>query len=73
MRVIRDLKQAAAEIATLAQHAPEQAEELRHAMSSALGIAPAVLHELGKANIRSATAPDQAQQNLNKGEGQQGE
>jgi hypothetical protein len=72
-RVIRDLKQAAAEIATLAQHAPEQAEELRHAMSSALGIAPAVLHELGKANIRSATAPDQAQQNLNKGEGQRSE
>jgi hypothetical protein len=72
-RVIRDLKQAAAEIATLAQHAPEQAAELRHAMASALGIAPAALHELGKANIRSATAPKQAQQNLNKGDGQQSE
>jgi hypothetical protein len=72
-RVIRDLKQAAAEIATLAQHAPEQAAELGHAMASALGIAPAVLHELGKANIRSATPPKQAQQNLNKGDGQQSE
>jgi hypothetical protein len=42
-------------------------------MSSALGISPAVLHELGKANIRSATAPDQARQNPGKGVGQQSE
>ncbi|WP_426611286.1 hypothetical protein [Bradyrhizobium sp. McL0616] len=63
-RVIRELKQAAAGIATLAQHAPDQAQELRHAMSSALGITPAVLHDLGGANIRSATAPDQAQENV---------
>ena len=72
-RMIRDLKQAAAEIATLAQHAPQQAEQLRHAMSSALGITPAVLHELGKTNIRSATASDQAQENLKKEEKQPSE
>lgn len=70
-RVIRELTQASAQIATLAQHAPDQARELRHAMSSALGIAPAVLDELGKANIRSTAVPHEVPETLLKGMGQQ--
>ena len=70
-RVIRELTQASAQMVTLAQHAPDQARELRYAMSSALGIAPTVLEELGKANIRSAALPHEVQENLNGEKGPQ--
>jgi hypothetical protein len=61
-RVIRELTQVAVEIAKLAQHAPGQAEKLRHAMSSALGITSAVLDELGKADSRMKISAEQAQE-----------
>jgi hypothetical protein len=70
-RVIRELAQTSSQIVTLAQHAPEQARELRQAMSSALGIAPAVLDELGKTNVRSAAMSREAQENLSNQKGQQ--
>ena len=63
-RVIRELTQVAVQIGKLAQHAPDQAEALGRAISSALGITRGVLDELGKADSRMKISPEQAQEVL---------